>query len=146
MPQQTVDINVFKGMITSADPKDIPETSASDCENIDFSSEKGILQGLQIDVQEYEADPGTPSEFVNNSLSTLRHISPLGAQFSADKYFIGVRSSQYSAGTRQFEVYIYDEEANTVIKPGTLADPSIIPMLAELVPSPLVTVPSGSSY
>jgi hypothetical protein len=130
MPQQTVDINVFKGMITSADPKDIPETSASDCANIDFSSEKGILQGLQIDVLEYQADPGTFTEFVNNSLSTLRHISPLGAQFSADKYFIGVRSSQYSPGTRKFEVYIYDEETNAVIK-STLVYNYTVPSSAQ---------------
>lgn len=132
MRQQTVDLSIFKGMITSADPKDIPETSASDCENIDFSSEKGILQGLQIDVEEYSADPSTPTEFVNNSLSTLRHISPLGAQFSADKYFIGVRSSQYSSGTRQFEVYIYDEETNAVIKSATIVYNYTVPSSAQI--------------
>jgi hypothetical protein len=86
MSQQTVDINVFKGLISTADPKDIPYEQASDCANIDFSSIAGGIQGLQLDVLDYRS--ATP---INRGMSVLQPLFPTDPTYTQDRYFFGVR-------------------------------------------------------
>jgi len=111
MPQQTVDINVFKGLISTADPKDIPYEQASDCANIDFSSIAGGIQGLQLDVLDYSS--ATP---INRGMSVLHPLFPADPTYTQDRYFFGVRKVGVFSGQNRWEVWVYDQETQNVFK------------------------------
>jgi hypothetical protein len=111
MSQQTVDINVFKGLISTADPKDIPYEQASDCANIDFSSIAGGIQGLQLDVLDYRS--ATP---INRGMSVLQPLFPTDPTYTQDRYFFGVRKVGVSLGQNKWEVWVYDQETQEVFK------------------------------
>ena len=112
MPQQTVDINVFKGLISTADPKDIPYEQASDCANIDFSSIAGGIQGLQLDELDYRSTP-TP---INRGMSVLQPLFPTDPTYTQDRYFFGVRKIGVLLGQNRWEVWVYDQETQNVFK------------------------------
>lgn len=114
--QTTVDINVFKGLISTADPKDIPYEQASDCANIDFSSIAGGIQGLQLDLLDYTATAPSP---INQSMSVLQPLFPTNPTYTQDRYFFGVRKVGSALGLNQWEVWVYDQETQNVFKSST---------------------------
>jgi len=111
MPQQTVDLSVFQGMIGAADPKDIGGNNATVCENVNFGQKKGSLVGFNLDDGVLAGTSGSP----------LRNMAPLmfpltsgGTGISLDRYTLGIAGPVSS----QYYPVIYDEDNNLLYEPA----------------------------
>ena len=114
MPQQTVDLSVFQGMIGAADPKDIGGNNATVCENVNFGQKKGSLIGFNLDDVVLSGTSGTPLP------TTLPLMAPLvtnGAGINADRYTFFIRQ-EAGSGQSLYQIRVFDKEALAIYQPN----------------------------
>lgn len=121
MPQQTVDLSVFQGMIGAADPKDIGGNNATVCENVNFGEKKGSLVGFNLDDGALAGTSGSPLE---NMAPLMFPLTLSGSGVSRDRYTLGIAgpanivTATYPLPyTGEYYPVVYDEDGNVLYEP-----------------------------